>query len=198
MITSSSSNQLKTLFGKIGVLKNNHFKLTKGNHSKFYVYKDDIIKNGLAYRTVVDNLCRLINIHNPLFDFITSPAVAGIVWGSAVSFLLSKPFVYPEKIDSKMEFRRDFPSFINGKCCIIVEDIITSGGSVNDTRDAVHKYGGRVSGVISIWNRTGFEIEDCVNSTLINERIDSYSPSDCPMCKEKIPLIDPKTFNVIS
>jgi orotate phosphoribosyltransferase len=197
MITSSSSNQLKTLFGKIGVLKNNHFKLTKGNHSKFYVYKDDIIKNGLAYRTVVDNLCTLI-LNKSSFDFITSPAVAGIVWGAAVSNSLSKPFVYPEKIDSKMEFRRNFPSFINGKRCIIIEDIITSGGSVNDTRDAVYKYGGSVEEIISIWNRTGFEIEDCVNSTLINERIDSYSPSDCPMCKDKIPLIDPKTFNVIS
>lgn len=145
-------------------------------------------------------------------DIITGPAVAGAMLAVPISLRLNKAFVYPEKvriwIDSLgnittdeedvyqekiiMQFRRGYDRVIKNKTVWIVEDIITTGNSVEKTIQAVKDCGGLVSGVSAIWNRGEYKSSKGLFIPLIDETIYSYLPIDCPECADSIPLTDPK------
>ena len=176
------------------IVKTGHFKLTSGKHSMYYVNKDSIWLNHECASAVLHSLVLKaddISSAHP-FDFITGPAVAGAMFAVVVSVMFSVPFVYPEK-DSQgnMVFRRGFDKFIKGKRGLIIEDIITTGGSLKKTADGLAACGAEATAGIVIWNRTGEKPIPYVYS-LVDEPITSYDPSDCPLCKNGTPLTDPK------
>ena len=135
---------------------------------------------------------------------MTGPAIAGAVLAAPLSINMRKTFIYPEKVITNyptnteiMEFRRGYDKVLDGKRVFIIEDIITTGGSVEKTNKAILDNGGIVVGVISIWNRSGWKLDNCENLTLINRPVESWNPEECPMCNDinnQIPLRDPKVF----
>lgn len=171
-----------------GVILRGHFKLTSGNHSDTYIQKDLIHHFPETYSLVQNALAHLSGDFR--FDVVTGPAIAGAVIARDVASLRRIPFVYPEKIDDKMVFRRGHDKFINGKRLLIVEDIITTGKSVQQTADAIYQCGGIVSGVVAIWNRSGWN--QILTNSIVNQPVEHFSPEDCPQCKNGIPLQDPK------
>ena len=177
-----------------GIVKEGHFKLTSGRHSNLYVNKDAIYCNpellDMTESAIINTVIHTIPIEK--YDVVTGPALAGAILAVPVAMDSSKRFIYPEKIDGKMVFRRGYEHVIPGKKILIVEDIITTGGSVQKTADAITALSGIVVGVISIWNRSGWQLEGAENMTLIDKSVDSWEPEDCPLCKDKIPLTDPK------
>ena len=203
------------------VIKEGHFKLTSGRHSRVYINKDDIYSNESLFRTVVNMMCTAIVLDYGYFDIITGPAIAGAVLAAPISLNLGKPFVYPEKkmelsresymchgephfynniVSTGMEFRRGYDKKLKGKRVVIVEDIITTGKSVNQTIDAIKECGGTVDKIFAIWNRTGAFFSPPTDGdviSLINEYVESWDEKECELCKEGIPLTDPKTGEVI-
>lgn len=171
-----------------GVILKGHFKLTSGNHSDTYIQKDLIHHFPETYALVRNALEHLSGEFR--YDAVTGPAIAGAVIARDIATSKRVPFVYPEKIDGKMVFRRGHDRFINGKRLLIVEDIITTGKSVKQTVDAVSQCGGVVIGVVAIWNRSGWNI--LPTNSIVNQTVEHFSPEDCPLCKNDIPLEDPK------
>ena len=104
----------------------------------------------------------------------------------------TKDYIKQLKNKRKMVFRPNFAKFLvkpKNKKVIIVEDIITTGGSVDKTIEAVNKCGATVDCIVSIWNRGNYEpINSLIINSLINKNVVSYKPEDCPMCKNNIEL----------
>lgn len=186
--------ELVELFEDKGVLKRGHFILTSGKHSNLYVNKDAIWTDIQCAQTVVGSLCEAVQTLQKTmhFDFITGPAMAGIPFAVSVAYQLQKPFIYPEKdSNGNMVYRRGFDYYAKGRRGLIIEDIITTGGSVTKTVDALAKCGSAAVAVLVIWNRTDRKPLERTYS-LISESVPSYSPEDCPACKAGIPLTNPK------
>jgi len=189
-------------FKEEGIIREGHFLLTSGRHSNLYIDKDRIFRSNL-YQSIVCDLATLAYKHFDIsqIDVITGPAVAGAVLAAPVCLeiqrraAMDKPiyFVYPEKIDGKMVFRRGYDEFLWGRNVLIVEDIVTTGKSIMQTVAAIYACGGTVEGTISVWNRTGWQYFYFSVISLINELVESWAPENCLLCQEKrIPLTDPK------
>lgn len=205
---------MKELFEEYGVIKTGHFKLTSGKHSGQYINKDAIYCIPNLFSLVVKKIYTgiLNNFNYNSYDIITGPAIAGAVLAAPIALKLNKTFVYPEKaiesrlaadpnggvIETKvMKFRRGYNKKLKGSRVLIVEDIITTGNSVERTIKAVKKYGGKVVGISAIWNREGWLPEQnpdrALLLSLIDEDVPSYWPDDCPYCQEgRVPLQNPK------
>lgn len=147
-------------------------------------------------------MVRALNPYINAFDIITGPAIAGAILAAPISLLFYDRisiypeqiiFVYPEKIDGKMVFRRSYDKILKNKRVWIVEDIITTGGSVEKTMMAIEKCGGKIAGISAIWNRGTWQENSIPVLSLINEIVPSYWPDECPYCREgRVSLTDPK------
>lgn len=184
-----SENTLIEEFEKTGVLANGHFQLRSGRHSDKYVNKDIIPTiPSLAYK-VFSELCASVSSDQfPKFDLIVAPAVAGIVMAASMALQLQIPFAYAEKDIDKFKFRKTFLNVIFGKRVLVIEDVITTGGSVEKVIWATTKAGGEVVAVQCIWNRTSItDIRKVPVYNLIKSDVISWRQQDCPLCQNKIP-----------
>lgn len=186
--------ELKELFEKYGVIKIGHFKLTSGKHSNQYINKDAIYCIPDLYYLVTRKMHSNIlnNVPYDSYDVITGPAIAGSILAAPIALKSNKIFVYPEKIDEKMLFRRGYDKILKDKRVWIIEDIITTGRSIEKTIDAVEKCRGHVVGISAIWNRGQYKIAGIPFLSLINEAVISYWPDECPNCKAGDSLQNPK------
>lgn len=193
---------------KYKVLLKGHWKLTSGNHSDSYIFKDKILAVPHIRDLIIDIWCSDLRDlkYEHDYDIITGPAIGGISWASMVAHRMCKPFVYPEKDDyGKMKFRRGFEDMIKGKKLLIVEDIITTAKSINLTNDAIEECGAETYGIMSIWDGGEWTLKnkDWFYSYVIKEKLNVWSPNNCPLCnstntkKSFIQLRDPKTLNII-
>ena len=200
---------MKKLFEKYNIIKTGHFKLTSGKHSGQYINKDAIYCIPELFSLIVNKI--YTNIWNTAnyddYDVITGPALAGAILAAPVALKLGKIFVYPEKaIESKladnpndgvietniMKFRRGYDKRLKGYRIWLIEDIITTGGSIEKTIEAVELCGGKVVGISVIWNRGKWHKNIPILS-LINDPVRSYQPNECPYCREgRMPLQNPK------
>lgn len=211
---------MKKLYEEANIIKQGHFKLSSGRHSNLYINKDAIYASNI-FQDTVQAISHNVDVLKA--DIITGPAVAGAVLAAPVWFnLMNDPtlyrkdlqFVYLEKVkklvnafgcpecegEAKefMEFRRGYDKVLRDKRVIIIEDIITTGSSVMKTADSIAECGGIVVGCCCIWNRTDWVSPDFPTYSLVNHRVESWEPDECPYCKDSTPLTDPKTGNTIN
>ncbi len=190
------------------IIKNGHFLLSSGKHSNTYINKDAIFSNPQLFQYVIDFINHYIVEKNNEYDVITGPAIAGAILAAPISLANDLTFVYPEKIQIPplyqkekfymMAYRRGYDKVMYGKKILLVEDIITTGRSVQQTIDAVEICDGTVVDVIAIWNRSNWKPENCDIFSIINEPVESWCKEECPDCKNGIPLTDPKTDKILS
>lgn len=199
-------NSLKEAYIQDGIILNGHFEFRSGMHSNQYISKDKICCDPILFKSTVEILANLIVEEglDVICDVITGPAVAGAIFAAPISLMFNKTFIYPEKtsstLASSMEFRRGFDKVLEGKKVILIEDIITTGGSVVNTIEAVVSAGGEVMGVVCIWNRSteqmqllsGPNFSGIPVHSLINQPVEIWNPDHCPLCKEDVPLTNPK------
>lgn len=206
-------NPIRNLLEQSGVIKEGHFILTSGRHSNIYCGKDTINTLPDVRDIIIRDLTAKVGLLIPerMKDYIiTGPAVAGITWAHPVAVNLRLPFVYPEKDKLKisddndfnsfvdiMEYRRGFDTFLKGKKVIIVEDIITTGKSVLLTKDAIERCGGILIGVVCIWNRSYWKYDNLVIDSTLDNPVFDWERGECPLCKENVPLTNPKTGQVV-
>lgn len=187
---------MKDLLKKYGVIKTGHFKLSSGKHSNQYINKDAIYSNPMLFDKVLEKMWYKISEYENTFDIITGPAIAGAILAAPISIMFDKIFVYPEKVKEKfsenMIFRRGYDKILKGKRVWIVEDIVTTGGSIEKTINAVEKCNGSVVGISVIWNRGRRYVGGFPTFSLINEFVPSYWPDECPQCQAGEKLQDPK------
>lgn len=195
------TEQLVDLFTKYKIIKKGHWLLSAGDHSELYVEKDKILCTQELLAITLVEIEKILEDFD--FDVLTGPATAGSHMAAPLSVLLQKTFVYPEKViyynpdRSIMEFRSAYVEVLKGKRVIIIEDIVTTGTSVEKTIDAVEECGGEVVAIIAVWNRKNYQIKRIPFYSLIHKSIDSWPEAECPLCAEGLFLQDPKTNNTI-
>ncbi|MDR2587143.1 MAG: orotate phosphoribosyltransferase [Coriobacteriales bacterium] len=128
-------------------------------------------------------------------DLVASPAVGGILFGFAVAAALDVPLIFSERVDGAMVFRRSF-EVPRGARVLVVEDVVTTGGSVKEVCDLVAEQGGEVLGVVSLIDRGGTPIFEAPFYPLLRLVTPSWAPEDCVLCKQNIPLYAPGSRNL--
>ncbi len=180
--------QFNELFQECGAVLKGHFLLTSGLHSDTYVEKFKL----LQYPKLTDKMCKEIALHfeDTKPHVILGAATGGIIISQSVGRELSVKSIFAERVDGKLVLRRGF--FIEkGERVLVVDDVVTTGGSIYELLDLVAEYGGIVMGVGTIIDRTNEKLDFGVNyHTLVHYDIPIYKPENCPQCASNIGMTE--------
>lgn len=166
-----------------------HFQLTNGQHTDTFLQCAHLVQNPAQTQQVCTDLAALCK--NSGADVVVGPALGGMIFGYEVSRLLGLSFLYTERKDKAMTMRRGFSLAPNTKV-LIVEDMVTTGGSVREIIQVVKALGGEVVMVAALADRSGGTIDFGIPFVhLISYEVEKWSPDQCPLCKKEIPLEKP-------
>ena len=182
------SHKLLTLLRETGAMLNGHFLLTSGCHSNVYIEKFRILENPDS----LDQVCRAMAevVQKKDVDIVLGAAIGGILISGGVGRHLEKKHIFAERIDGKMELRRGF-TINSGERVVIVEDIITTGGSVFELIDLAEELSAKIVHVVNLVDRSQDGKDFGYPSTaLLNLPSESYKLDDCPLCKQGFPLTE--------
>ena len=182
------SGELLNLLKETGAIMDGHFLLTSGRHSNVYIEKFRVLENP----AVLDEVCREMAeiVKNQNIELVLGAAIGGILISAGVGRHLGKKHIFAERIDGKMELRRGF-SISSGERIVIVEDIITTGGSVCELIDLAEELSAEIVHVINLVDRSAEGIDFKYPSTsLLNLPSKSYESDDCPLCEEGLPITE--------
>ncbi|MDQ6975655.1 MAG: orotate phosphoribosyltransferase [Mariprofundaceae bacterium] len=178
------------LYEQAGALLNGHFILSSGRHSAQYLQSALVLMHPEKAAELASSLIKLLD--GQTFDMVVSPALGGLVIGHEVARLLAKPFIFTERKEGVMQLRRGFTLAKNARL-LIVEDVITTGGSVRECMAVVRKHGATPIQVLALVDRAAEQQErfDIPHQTVINIDVETFAPEQCPMCAKGIPAIKP-------
>jgi orotate phosphoribosyltransferase len=177
------------LFEDAGALLRGHFLLTSGLHSQVYLQCALVLQNPAN----AEQLGRALagEFRDERIDAVVAPAVGGIIVAHEVARALGARGLFTEREAGAMTFRRGF-SLSPGERVLVVEDVVTTGGSTRETMDAVRQAGGVVVGAGSLVDRSGGAVDLGVRRTaLVTLSVPTYDPADCPQCREGAPAVKP-------
>jgi orotate phosphoribosyltransferase len=174
-----------------------HFKLSSGNHSKFYLQSAKVLEDPKTAKLLAVALAEQIKKSGIKIDAVCSPALGGLIAGFALATALDVRFIFAERAEGEMVIRRGFEVKENENY-IVCEDIITTGGSALEAAKQIEIAGGNVVAYAALANRgfcsrVGSTLEAKDNCKLPLDKplfaledfaFEMYSPDDCPMCKE--------------
>lgn len=191
-MSPTSNDQVLALFKKSDALLQGHFKLTSGKHSEWYFEKIRLIEKPAALEKIVDLLAEKIKAEGTDFDYVVSPAYGAIAIGFLAALKLGKKFAFTQRVGEKMSFRSGF-SGVDGARAVIIEDILTTGGSIQEVVACLKERNTAVRGVYVLVDRTGgaVPIEGRPVGALLALKIEAFEPDACPFCKNGVPLIKP-------
>jgi len=184
-----NSEQVIDQFRTTGALLEGHFQLTSGLHSTVYLQCALV----LQFPEKAESFGRAIaeKYRGEGIRLVASPAIGGIVIGHEVARALGARFVWTERESGQMTLRRGFTVAPNEKT-LVVEDVVTTGGSTRETIEALKQAGANVVAAASIIDRSGGSADVGVPRTaLASLKVLSVDPSDCDACKLGEPVVKP-------
>lgn len=191
MITNEKALEL---LKDAGVLLEGHFLLTSGRHSAKYLQCAKIFKDAKLSELLCKELADRLGDNKP--DQVCGPAIGAILMSYEVSRQLGTPNIFAERENGAMVFRRGF-EVVKGQKILVVEDVVTTGGSVKEVIKLIQDAGGIVSGVGAIVDRTGGKIDFGVPFySVLSVEVESFDPDNCPICKTGMPAIKPGSRNI--
>jgi len=178
------------------VITDSHLVYTSGKHGSTYFNKDAIY----PHTELTSQLCEEIAKHfaDKGIEVVIAPAVGGIILSQWVAYHLTKITgrevlgVYAEKDGDGFVIKRGYDKLSSGKKVLIVEDILTTGGSVKKVIDTARGIGANVMGLGVLCNRGQIKPEDVSNPpelfALIDVKFDAWDEADCPLCAKGVPV----------
>ena len=172
-----------------GAILEGHFLLTSGRHSNKYIEKFRLIEKPESLDFVCSSMADLYK-HQDI-NVVLGAAVGGILISGGVGQKLNVKHIFTERINGEMKLRRGFYLDQNSKV-LIVEDIVTTGGSIFELIDIVKKYNANLIGVTSILDRNKKPIDfGYPYQPLIQYPVDSWSSEDVPDWLKQVPITKP-------
>jgi len=171
-----------------GAILHGHFQLTSGRHSDTYVQCARVLEDPALTTRLAEAMASRVSGRG--VDVVAAPAVGGIIIGFAVARALGVRFIFSERQHGAMTFRRGF-TVEPGERVLVVEDVVTTGGSVAEVVDLVRGAGGEVVAVTSIIDRGGNKAFDTEFMPLLQLEVESMEPPDCPLCAAGTPIDSP-------
>lgn len=176
-----TQDQVLEVFERTGVLLEGHFRLTSGLHAAKYLQCAQL----LQYPHEAGPLCEQLADYfkDAGATVVAGPATGGIILAYEVAKALGVKNIFGERENGVMTFRRGFKVEPTDKV-LVLEDVVTTGGSVKELIECVRAADAEVIGVASLVNRSGGRVDFGVPfKSLVNLDITTYQPDDCPMCK---------------
>lgn len=185
-----TNEQILEVFKKTEGILHGHFLLTSGRHSDTYMQCAKLFVHPEESAFLCSALADTLRGFGA--DAVVSPAVGGIIMGYEVARQLGVANYFAERENGGMTLRRGF-SLDKGMRVIVVEDVVTTGGSVKEVIELCRNAGAEVAAVASIVDRSGGKVDFGVPyRALLSMEVKSYDADDCPLCREgKIPAIKP-------
>jgi orotate phosphoribosyltransferase len=165
-----------------------HFRLTSGRHSDRYVQCARVLEDPALVTRLANAIVERLGERR--VDLVASPAVGGIVIGFAVAQALGVKFIFSERQDGKMTFRRGF-EVPEGARVLVVEDVVTTGGSVAEVIELVRGAGGFPVAVASLIDRGGPKAFDVELLPLLQLQVESWEAESCGLCAAEVPIYAP-------
>jgi orotate phosphoribosyltransferase len=186
--------EIMDIFNQSGAYLAGHFLLTSGLHSPNYFQCAKV----LQYPKYMTILCMDIakKLEKKQIDVIIGPAIGGIVPAQEVGRILDKRTIFAERENNLMTLRRGF-ELKKGEHVVIVEDVLTTGKSINEVRQLVSEAGAMLAGVAVIVDRSSGKADCGVPvESLMRMEVITHSAGDCPLCRQGLPLVKPGSRNV--
>lgn len=177
----------------IGALKTGHFLLASGRHSDQYVEKFDLLRNPRATESACRNLIARLGAGADV-DLVAGPTTGGILLAFEVGRQLGLPVAYAERASegsSERAFKRG-TTIAPGTRVLLVDDILTTGGSIRETLAALERAGADVRAIGVLVDRSGGAVSfGPPLIALASLSIDTWSADECPLCRAGQPLTKP-------
>ena len=165
-----------------------HFRLTSGRHSDRYVQCARVLEDPALVTRLAHAIVERLGERQ--VDLVAAPAVGGIIIGFAVAQALGVKFIFSEREGGAMTFRRGF-DVPAGARVLVVEDVVTTGGSVAEVVELVRAAGGVPVAVASLIDRGGPKAFDVELFPLLRLQVESWEPAACGLCAAEVPLYAP-------
>ncbi len=197
-----TEEEVLELFEKLGALLKGHFKLSSGLHSEKYLQCALV----LQYPDIAEKISKALakRFSGEKIDAVIGPALGGVTLAYEVARAIGSRGIFAERRDGpsasaetscgragKMVLRRGF-SITKGEKLLVVEDVVTTGGSTKEVIDLVKSFGADVVGVGSIIDRSGTGIDfGAPFKCLAKVKVETFEEGNCPLCKDKMPVTKP-------
>lgn len=183
------------LFDETGAYLRGHFRLTSGLHSGEYLQCAKVLAHPQHAEQLGTALAAKIKelIPNDNVDVVLAPAMGGLIIGHEVARAFKVPFLFTERdtASGQMTLRRGF-DVKPGARAVVIEDVITTGGSSREVVELLKAAGAQVLAAGSIIDRSNGKADVGVPRTALEQlNVVTYDPSDCPLCKEGLPVTKP-------
>lgn len=183
-MTTMTDQDVSALFGELQVLQRGHFRLSSGKHSDTYLQCALALGEPATALRLGAALAR--RLPDTDIDVVVSPALGGVLAGFAVAAALQRPFVFTERaVDRTMTLRRG-QTVTAGQRVLVVEDVITTGGSAMEVVDLCEAAGASVAGIAALVDRSGGLDETqrprLAPTALLQVAAQAWDPQDCPAC----------------
>jgi orotate phosphoribosyltransferase len=185
------------------LITGSHIVYTSGRHGADYINKDALY----LHPTVTEQMCaRMAQNYDPAaVDVVAGPTVGGVILAQWVAWHLTQQrraaghtagdvlavYAEEEAETKRRVFRRGYDAQVRGRRVVVVEDIVTTGGSAQKVIDAVRELGGIVVGLSIICNRSGKDGADLFDvpvHSLTTVAMESWAAEDCPLCARGVPI----------
>lgn len=165
-----------------GALLNGHFILSSGRHSPRYLQSAKVLMHPRLAGELAVRLAGLVE--KSAVDIVASPALGGLIIGHEVARALDKPFIFTERQNGKMCLRRGF-SLSRDARVLVVEDVVTTGGSVRECIEVLRVHGGHPVAVLALVDRAPAMSDrfDIPFSALMQLDVPTFAPDECPLCQ---------------
>ena len=190
-------DEVLDLFRRSGALLEGHFRLTSGLHSPGYLQCALVLSQPEWAAALGSALAD--RVRDTRATVILSPALGGVIIGHEVARALGVRAIFAERQDGILTLRRGFTISERDRV-LVVEDVMTTGGSTRETMEVARAAGAHVVGAASIVNRSGgplkFDAFDVPVVSLVDYLLPTYEPEKCPLCAQGLPVVKPGSRQV--
>jgi orotate phosphoribosyltransferase len=184
-----TSESTLDLFRRVGALLEGHFRLTSGLHSPGYLQCALVLQHPVEAEACGRGIAE--RVRGLGVTVVLSPALGGIVIGQEVARALGVRAIFAERQDGALTLRRGF-TLSPADRVLVVEDVVTTGGSTRETIAAARAAGATVVGAASIIDRSGSQQGlDVPYHALATVSLPTYQPESCPLCAAGQPVVKP-------
>jgi orotate phosphoribosyltransferase len=181
------------IFRSSGALLEGHFQLTSGYHSNRYFQCAKVLQHPAHTTALCGDLAARFD--PSAIDVVIAPAMGGIIVAQEIGRQLNRRTLFTERKDGVMQLRRGF-EIARGERVLVCEDVVTTGGSVNEVIEIVKEMGGIVAGVAYIVDRSNGTVKFAVDAggkqvPLMVMDVVKYDPASCPLCAQGLPVVKP-------
>jgi len=184
-----TKEEIIEIFKEKEVMLEGHFLLTSGRHSDKYMQCAKLFQ----YADVSEKICAQLaeQFKDKEIDLVVGPAIGGIIMSYEMGRQLGVKNIFAERENGAMTLRRGF-TVEPGTKVLVVEDVVTTGGSVKEVIALLQGMGADVVGVGSVVDRSNGKVDFGIDyRAVLSMEVISFEPDECPLCKQGIPAVKP-------